>query len=141
MRQLGRLVRKFTSDGVYLRTIGLVIGIVVIAAVVTTVVNRVNRNNEAIEKGCILLNNVIVESTKASNPGAQNSDPKKPKKPSSTQILVQAIVRNMTTEERAQYQQALERQKEQGNQPFIKLADCHKIAEHPDDIRAIPIKQ
>lgn len=105
--------------GAYWRTIALVIGTAILAAVIASIVVKANRNHEAIEKGCILLQNTIVKS--------QTPMP-------STKVLVKALIDNMTPAQRQQYAAA-----KTHDDPNVLFVNCSKLADHPEDIQAIPL--
>lgn len=87
---------------------------------------RVKRQTVALEKGCILLNNAIIQSSQITI---------RPK--SASAVIVESIVRQMTPDERRRYVEA----SKQAGPPIIDLADCKKLAKDPDKIVAIPQSQ
>lgn len=103
----------------YWRTAAFVAFVVSVAVGFFLIGNRVVTNTTAIEKGCILLNNKIVESQQEqANPNSRTS------------VLVGTIIRLMTPEEFRRFQQA----------PSMTLTNinCEHLADHPNEIRAIP---
>lgn len=118
--------RSLNESDLLLRTIGLVLSVIAAMVVVFIIVNRVNKNTTAIEKGCVLLNNAIV---KSSTTGAAGQ-------PKATRILLESIIRNMTPEEKKAYNEALRQPPDLSS--F--LVDCVKVAKHPEKIKALQIK-
>lgn len=122
MRQLIR-DRDFGS---FVRRRGAILGFVgfiaVLAAVVYSLQDNAERNHDAIRKGCILLNNAIVESSRATG-GKATAD------------LIRVIERLMSPGELRQYKIDA---RAQGHTTIIKLVRCDVVANHPDRIRAIP---
>jgi hypothetical protein len=108
---------------IYWRTAGFLACILIVLAVVLDVEDRSNKNRVAIEKGCVLLNNAIVQS------GAAGGGPSK--------VLVAEILRNAVQHHRAyvviNYKDALKKTKR------LTLVNCDEVAKHPDRIHAEPL--
>lgn len=116
-RDFGGLVRRHAV------LFGAVVAVMVFGFVIYTVVDRQKQNRQAIEKGCILLNNAIISSTTVAG------DPK-----SASAALVQGVLEVIP----AKYVR-LYKQRVGAGQPVIPLVDCEKVADHPEDIQAIPL--
>lgn len=110
------------------RTIAAITGAVLLGVIVLLVANRILDNKTAIEKSCILLNNVVIRSQ--SEQGRTES----------TNILLKALVEIMTPTERERYQQALRAEAKSREKRNPLLVNCDRIVEHPEEIKAIQIK-
>lgn len=104
---------------------GAILGALALGLVVLLVVNQIQSNKQAIEKGCVLINNVVIKSQR----GSARPD-------SSTAILVKTILENASPERRAQFAAALKRETNRSN-PL--LVPCAAVADDPEQIEAIPI--
>jgi hypothetical protein len=103
---------------------GAIAGALALGLVVYLIVSQVNSNKVAIEKGCILLNNAVIRSqAEAQREG------------STTAVLVATIMDHASQERKLQFAAAVKRDKEQGN-PLV--VPCETLADHPDQIRAVP---
>lgn len=107
--------------GRYWRTVALVVGTGVLAAIIATIGSNVGRNNQAIEKGCILLQNTVISSLKPQP---------------STEVLLAVIVAHMTDEEYKRYLAA-----KGEDDPGFLLTNCSELARNPEKIKAIPVPQ
>lgn len=116
----------------YPRAYGAMLALIVFIGIVVVVVVRsgqtreiATKNQEAIEKGCTLLNNAIITSTQA------QADPESP-----TSALITGILEVIPKKYVILY---AERSKKN---PFVvPLINCRRVAEHPEDIRAVPVKK
>lgn len=110
------------------RTVAVIAGAVILGLVVLIVSTAISRNNQAIEKSCILLNNVVIRS--GAN-GQQNT---------STKLLIGKLVDQLSPAELERYREF--RREEQENRSKRPLTvDCEKVADHPDSIRAIQVER
>lgn len=115
----------------YPRAYGAMIAVIIFVGIAVAVtVNSgdakqiAKKNREAIEKGCILLNNAIVNSTRA------QADPESP-----SAALIAGILAVIPRKYVILY---TERTKKN---PFVvPLVDCKAVAEHPEAIQAVPAK-
>jgi hypothetical protein len=107
--------------------VSAVLACILLGVVVLAVLNAISSNKEAIEKSCILLNNVVIRST------GQPPDP-------SLQLLINEIVQDMDSQTRTRYRelQRLEQQQNREEPPLT--VDCEKVAQDPDSIRAIQVE-
>jgi hypothetical protein len=107
-------------------TVGFLAAIAVLATVVFIIVDRQSQNRRAIEKGCILLNNAIIQSQAGASKGP-------------TAILVKEILRNAAEDGRQyvvqNYTEAVKK-----NPTVIPIINCKAVAKHPDVIKALPLK-
>lgn len=103
-------------------TLGFTGFIIVMAAVVYSLEFSAQKNHEAIKKGCILLNNAIVESSRSAV-----KDP-------ATRILLASILKHLTPQQLQAYKVAVHHRPP----TIVKLVRCDIVANHPDQIRAIP---
>jgi carbonic anhydrase/acetyltransferase-like protein (isoleucine patch superfamily) len=108
------------------RTIAMILAAVILGLVVLIVSNAIIRNNEAIEKSCILLNNVVVRS----QAGQQST---------STRLLVGKILDQMTAPERERYLAYRTEEREKSSKNPLTI-DCKKVADNPDGIKAIQVE-
>lgn len=112
-----------TNRGVMWRTIGFVLSIIILFAIVLDVLDRAQKNKIAVEKSCVLLNNAIIRS------GAAGGGP--------SRILIEEILRNAQQHHRAyvvvQYQNALKQTRQ------LTLVNCQEVARNPENIKADPL--
>lgn len=127
MRSIWLRLRGFVI-GVWRRPymMGFILLMTVIIVGVFVILDSQKRNRQAIEKGCILLNNAIVQSSQSgANPASK--------------ILVQEILRNAEAHGRfyvtAGYEKAIASQ----GATFIALIPCSKVAHDPESITAIKL--
>lgn len=90
-----------------------------------------DRNHDAIRVNCILLSNAILESG-AGGPAAEKSPQRK-----LNALYVRAIARALTSAERRRAAR-LQAQVKSGS--GLTFPDCDRIAEHPETVRAIPMR-
>lgn len=102
---------------VYWHTAAAICSVIILALVVVVVFDRTHKNREAIEKGCILLNNAIIRSSQA------------PPSPA-TKILIEAILSQAPQATVVRYKAA----SHERPPSIITLVDCHAIAQHPETI-------
>jgi hypothetical protein len=119
-------LRDRNFDGLIRRhgpTWGAIAAVATIAVVVFFIVRGQQQNRQAIEKGCILLNNKIIESQ---SQGGQ-----------STGLLIAEILRlaaaNGDKDVILKYKKL-----SQGHPITLATLNCKKVAQHPDSIKAIP---
>lgn len=121
-----RLANAALSD--VWRTVAAILAAVLLGVVVLVGVSTVLRNREAIEKSCILLNNVIIRSGAGGQQGT------------STKLLVGKIVDTMTKAERERYFEFRKEEREDAKKNPLTI-DCKKVASDPDSIRAIQVER
>jgi hypothetical protein len=114
--------------GLVLMIVGTVLSVFALSTLhrVDSAEFKIDNQKVALEKGCILLNNAIIQSSQVT-----------PRPQSASAVLVESILKRMTPEERQRYKDALKNAKK----PIIKLANCKQLAQHPDSIRATPTEQ
>lgn len=116
-RNLPALVRR---HGPLLGALGCAL---VLSTVVYSIVHGQRQNRLAIEKGCVLLNNKIIEGQSAQAGSA-------------TTILIREILRNADEHGRGyvvvQYRKATGDTNGQ-----LAVIDCQKVAKHPDQIHQL----
>lgn len=104
------------------RTVAGVLGAALIGLVVYLAISQILSNKQAIEKGCILLNNAIVRSqAEADRKGTPSS------------VLVAIILDEASEQRKVELAAAIARQRKQGN-PIV--VPCKKLSDHPEQIRA-----
>jgi hypothetical protein len=108
--------------GVFWRTAFFVVSILTIAAGILIIARQTSLNREAIEKSCILQNNLVIHSQKSKT----------------NQILVAEILRNAVEHGRAYVVKQFT--DESGKERIVLLVNCHKVANHPEAIHAEAIK-
>lgn len=109
----------------YPRSLFAIAALAVFATAVYAIADEANKNRQSIEKGCILLNNAIVQSS------ATASDPKSP-----SSALIAGIMRVIPPQYVKLYETRLKKQ----GPTILPLINCRKVADHPDAIRAIPLR-
>lgn len=118
MRRIGDWIKR------HIIIVSFVGCIAVLCGVVYTLAYNAEQNRLAIEKGCVLLNNAIVRSTQAA------VDPN-----GASAALVAGILRVIPKEFVEQYEERVK-----GQTTVVPLIDCENVADHPEEIRAIPLK-
>lgn len=113
------------------RTVAFILGAFLLGTVVLVVVNRINNNSLAIEKGCILLNNVVIRSGAAGQSTGPRAD--------INRLLTSEIVDKMTPAERDRYFRLRQEVAKQAREEPL-VIDCQRVADDPDSIRAIQLQ-
>lgn len=108
------------------RTLGVFLSVVVLIAFAAVLLDNQRKNRQAIEKGCILLNNAIIKSSTAGSNAA-------------SRVLVKEILRNAEQHGRFYVTAGYERAIAQQGQTFIALIPCGKVAHDPESITAIKL--
>jgi hypothetical protein len=102
---------------------GALASALILSLVVYSIVSAQQRNRRAIEKGCILLNNKIIE---AASPQAA----------AATSVLIREILRNAEQHHRGyvvvQYKHATA-----NHAGRLSVINCREVAQHPDEIHAL----
>lgn len=107
------------------KLIGAFAGALALGLVVLLIVNQTNSNKNAIEKGCILLNNAILKSQAETE-----------RKGSPTAILIKVILDDASPARQAEFVAAVKREQQRGS-PL--LVPCKVLANDPGRIKAVPI--
>lgn len=102
--------------------IAFIATILIVAFCFYIIGTKVNSNNEAIEKSCILLDNAIAQSQGQSN--------------GSSQILIREILLNANKHNR-KYVQKRYLAAVKSQPPILERLNCKRLSEHPEDIVAV----
>lgn len=106
----------------YWRTLSVILSGVTAALVVFVVTTNIASNREAIEKGCIVLNNTIIKSQQqAQIPGTP------------TYELVQIILSQASPSQLRKLDTAVIEEERKGSPLAI---NCVRIAHHPEEVKA-----
>lgn len=108
----------------HLAGLALICGVVTLSIVVYTLSSRAEQNRLAIEKGCILLNNAVIRSSQAA------ADPK-----GASAALIAGVLKVIPDRFVRQYAT-----RSRGVRTVVPLVDCERVAEHPEEIRAVALE-
>lgn len=114
-RDLGGFLRRHRA------AIGLLLGTLTLAAVVAILAYGQAQNRRAIRVGCVLLDNAIVQGT---------NDQAAP-------LLIGEIVRLAVEHHHRVF--VVKFREISSRPPDLRPVDCRQVADHPDEVRAIPV--